>query len=179
MRRVRLFCLLSIFVTASPVVAHPGHDDTLVAPPRHIKATSQPSSSDTFAVVDLPPNSVSIEIKEGFRVITSNGIPDHVPGEFPNRGNPNSIRAQQYVFRVPAEPKATDKLTPANGHPFGVAVNGVVFDPGTAEAWNNDRQLGWMLEAFGGPMNLGVDKHNAHVQPSGAYHYHADLAGVA
>jgi hypothetical protein len=26
---------------------------------------------------------------------------------------------------------------------FGVALNGVGFDPGTAEFWNNDRRGGW------------------------------------
>ncbi len=46
------------------------------------------------------------------------------------------------------------------------------LDPGTAEAWNDDMRSGWNYEALGGAMNLGVDCNLAHVQPSGAYHYH-------
>src|SRR5882724_1030384 len=35
-------------------------------------------------------NRVSITITGGERVITANGLPDHAPGQFPNRGNPNT-----------------------------------------------------------------------------------------
>ncbi|HBL47568.1 MAG TPA: hypothetical protein DDZ90_29700, partial [Planctomycetaceae bacterium] len=55
---------------------------------------------------------------------------------------------------------------------FGIAVNGVVFDPGTAEFWNRDFRSGWNYEALSGKINLGLDQSNAHVQPTGAYHYH-------
>jgi hypothetical protein len=61
---------------------------------------------------------------------------------------------------------------------FGVALNGVVFDPGTAEFWRDDPSLGWRMEAIGGPRDLGLDRSNAHVQPSGAYHYHAIPLGL-
>jgi hypothetical protein len=32
---------------------------------------------------------------------------------------------------------------------------------------------GWRYEAATGFLNLGLDEHNAHVQPNGSYHYHA------
>jgi hypothetical protein len=55
--------------------------------------------------------------------------------------------------------------------PFGVAVNGVVFDPGAAEWWHGDRN--WQYEPLTmAPLYLGTDASHAHVQPSGAYHYH-------
>ena len=41
---------------------------------------------------------------------------------------------------------------------IGVALNGVVFDPGTAEFWRDDPSLGWRMEAIGGPRNLGLDR---------------------
>jgi hypothetical protein len=101
---------------------------------------------------------VSIRVEGDVRVIRSNGIPAHETGQFPNRGNPNTIAPQHYEFRVPAEPKVADKLTPLRMQPFGVAVNGVVFDPGAAEWWNRDRTSGWQYEPlFGGGM-LGVDQ---------------------
>src|SRR5262245_46089029 len=50
-----------------------------------------------------PPNAsqVSIAIEGDQRVIRANGLPDHLTGQFPNRGNPNRIAPQSYAFRVP------------------------------------------------------------------------------
>ncbi len=61
---------------------------------------------------------------------------------------------------------------------WGVALNGVPFEPGTAETWNNDPQSIWRYEAGTGFLNLGLDEHNAHVQPNGSYHYHALPKGL-
>ena len=121
---------------------------------------------------------ISISIEGDLRVIRANGLPDHSTGQFPNRGNPNRIAPQNYVFHVPAKPKEAANPTPLGMNPFGVAVNGVVFDPGAAEWWNNDRASGWQYEALGGGINLGVDKNNAHFQPNGAYHYHGLPTGL-
>lgn len=117
-------------------------------------------------------NEVMIKVREGVRQISSNGIPAHDVGEFPNRHCPNVIAAQQYAFNVPAEPKIAEKPTPIGMSAFGVAVNGVVFDPSAAEWWKGNRESGWQYEPLGGGIDLGVDQSNAHVQPTGAYHYH-------
>ena len=71
---------------------------------------------------------------------------------------------------------------------FGILTSGVVLDAGTAETWNDDAT--WRYEALrygtatgyfganGGtdqtfhPDGLGLDCNLAHVQPTGAYHYH-------
>lgn len=118
----------------------------------------------------LPESKVKIEEREGYRYITSNGIPNHEAGKFPNANNPNAIRAQNYKFRVPLKPKAAERISILRHDLFGVALNGVPFDPGTAEFWNNDRR--WNYDALSGKINLGVDSSNAHVQPGGVYHYH-------
>ncbi len=115
---------------------------------------------------------VTIEVKGDFRYITANGIPNHATGAFPNRNNPNSIAPQRYTFKVPAKPKENEKAIALGHQDFGVAVNGVPFDPFTAEFWNGDRN--WNYEAiFNGQGGLGIDQANAHVQPTGAYHYHS------
>jgi hypothetical protein len=115
---------------------------------------------------------VTITVENGVRTIKSNGIPNHETGQFPGRGNPNTIAQQQYEFHVPANPKVAEKTTPLRMQPFGIAVNGVVFDPGAAEWWNGDRN--WQYEPLMmTPLFLGVDSSHAHVQPNGAYHYHA------
>lgn len=125
----------------------------------------------------LPPNRVEITVADGVRTIRSNGIPDHEPGVFPRRGNPNAIREQRHEFRMPAEPKAAG-ATPLELGPFGIAVNGVLFDPGAAEWWRRNPQSGWRYEPLSGAIDLGLDENNAHVQPTGSYHYHGMPTGL-
>lgn len=120
-----------------------------------------------------------ILIQGDYRYIRSDGIPNHQTGQFPNQNNPNTISAQNYVFKVPVNPRYSGSATPMHGYLFGVALNGIPFDPGTAEFWNNDPSSGWNYEALGGFTNLGLDMNNAHVQPSGAYHYHGIPMGIA
>ena len=145
------------FVSAwlAPVAsAHPGHE----------------SLPTVDWVGDAP--QVSITVEWGARVIRANGIPDHATGQFPGRGNPNRIAPQRHEFRVPLLPEKAPSPSPLGMSPFGVAVNGVVLDPGAAEWWRDDRSSGWQYEALGGGRNLGLDREHAHVQPTGAYHYH-------
>jgi hypothetical protein len=121
---------------------------------------------------------ISIDTGSGYRYVRADGIPDHQPGQFPNRGNPHSIKQQNYDFRVPVHPAKTGRITQLGHQNFGIALNGVPFDPLTAEYWNRDRSSGWNVEAMSGAMDLGLDQHNAHVQPNGAYHYHALPTGL-
>ena len=163
--------LLLLLLISTGVSAHPAHSDGVAASVFSFLAASAKSAGKD----DFTPE-VSITVEGGTRIIRSNGLPDHEPGAFPNRGNPNRISAQSYEFRMTTTPKDAAKSTPGPGAWFGVAVNGVPFEPGTAEFWNNDR--GWNYEAATGFLNLGLDAHNAHVQPTGAYHYHALPTGL-
>jgi hypothetical protein len=65
----------------------------------------------------------------------------------------------------------------------GFALNGVKFDPSTAGTCTVSGSSttcsligntgSWNIEALGqSSFNFGVDSNNAHVQPSGQYHYH-------
>lgn len=112
------------------------------------------------------------------RTLSANGIPDHAPGAFPNPGNPNRIAAQSVNISVPINPVAETKAWFVKI--AGYALNGIKFDPGTAESCtdkcsNGGRGPGgmWRVEALGQKFfDFGVDRNNAHVQPNGAYHYH-------
>jgi len=117
-------------------------------------------------------------VEGDLRVIESNGIPDHETGKFPGRGNPNEIREQDYSFAMPVDPEPADDPIELVRQPFGIALNGVLFDPGTAEYYRNDRSSEWNYEALSGEVNLGLDDHHAHVQPTGAYHYHGLPTGL-
>ena len=59
---------------------------------------------------------------------------------------------------------------------IGVALNGVPFDPFANEFYNGDRSSGWQEEPM--PDGLGLDGSHAHVQPTGAYHYHGLPTGL-
>jgi hypothetical protein len=142
-----------------------------------LPALAQPGESHpSSATTTLGENKVTITVSGGERLIAANGLPDHATGQFPGRGNPNRISAQRYNFHVPTNPMIADRLTPANGAWFGVALNGVPFEPGTAEFWNGQRE--WVMEAKSGFIDLGLDANNAHVQPTGAYHYQGLPTGL-
>jgi hypothetical protein len=145
------------------------------------------------AVVPIPANAVppakpkvSITLSNGTRRIQSNGMPAHKIGTFPARHNPNRIGEQRYDVKLTADPKPAGAVTHIHDHSrqgppnmvFGFAVNGIFFEPGTAEFWHGDRQLGWNYEALGGAVPLGIDENHGHVQPNGAYHYHGLPIGL-
>lgn len=128
---------------------------------------------------------VRIEIRDGYRLVTANGIPNHETGRFPNRGNPNVVAEQSYTFRIPLDPPPPSKpvLSPSlihrdSGYLFGIALNGVPFEPATGMNWTPEgirrggRPGAWVYEAIGGSVDFGIDRANAHVQRTGAYHYH-------
>lgn len=122
-------------------------------------------------------NKTKIKKKGGTTCITSNGLPNHSTGEFPNAGNPNKISAQDHKYCFPSKPVRGTKAQEKRGI-VGIGVNGIPMEPGTAEWYNNDRKSGWNYSAIGGSVDLGMDKNNAHVQPSGMYHYHGVPYGL-
>ena len=121
---------------------------------------------------------VTVTVANGVRTITSNGLPNTAPGSFPNANCPNSIAAQSYSYALPTTPTKTTDQEVTVPQPFGIAVDGVLFHPRTAEYWNNDPSSGWNYYALGGGRNLGIDRNHAHVQPDGAYHYHGIPDGL-
>jgi len=163
-----LYSILS--VCALTIQAHPGPEET--KPSLYAALDSKSPSSDGGS----PANQVSISVEGDHRIIRANGWPDHAPGQFPNRGNPNTISTQSYSFRMTLDPRTNATPRESRGAWFGVALNGVPFEPGTGEFWNGQRQ--WNYEALSGFINLGLDDNNAHVQPTGAYHYHGLPAGL-
>jgi hypothetical protein len=116
---------------------------------------------------------IAITVEGAHRFVRSNGIPNHETGRFPNRGNPNAVRSQSFTFRMAAHPVAASRPTPSGPAFFGVALNGVPFEAGTAEFWKRDCRSGWNYEVRSEKVDLGLDQNDAHVQPTGAYHYHA------
>ncbi len=162
---------LGVLFTAAAVIAHPDHGTPQSSP--------QPSQGEEPAPTGQRGSQVSITERGDKRIVESNDIPNHSTGPFPNPQNPNRISPQHFHFEMPLHPKETGEFMPLGRYNFGVALNGVKFDPGTAEFWRNDPSLGWREEAIvDGRGRLGMDKNNAHVQPDGAYHYHGIPTGL-
>ena len=123
-------------------------------------------------------NRVSITERDGYRYISANNIPEHDTGDGARGRNPNTISEQNKNYRVTLNPTAAAQPTPSFPNAFGVALNGVFFEPSTAEFWNDNRD--WNLEAIDarGRRQLGLDEHHAHVQPDGSYDYHGTPTGL-
>lgn len=174
MRMLKFFLFIAVYLLSGNLIAqaHEGHDHAPIAALLETAVSTAPEF-ETWKNVT-------------YRYIHSNGLPEHATGKFPNENNPNAISAQKYRFRMPVSPKRTGRTTQMRAQPFGVALNGVVFDPGTAECYGRPRHGAGDRRGFGAPADcewreeairndevlLGLDFNNAHVQPSGAYHYH-------
>lgn len=95
------------------------------------------------------------------RCFTSNGLPDHETGTFPNRGNPNGIEPQNVKVCMPLNPVKQAVFTPIRGT-VGIALNGVQFRPNTAGFWDPDGRRGqspngdrnWSLDIHGPPRKI-------------------------
>ena len=72
--------------------------------------------------------------------IQSEAQPNHITGRFPNSGNPHAIERVQVDVQVAAHPIKTDRATAVRI--AGVALNGILFEPGTAECFGQSRRSG-------------------------------------
>jgi len=108
------------------------------------------------------------------RTITANSIPEHKIGQFPNSGNPNTVSQQPKTYNIDLTPSKASTTKSAQGSAFGILFSGVEVDPFTAEFFigTNGANMEWNYNALTTTVQLGTDCNNAHVQPSGKYHYH-------
>ena len=56
---------------------------------------------------------------------SSNGIPDHTYGPFPNANDPNSVKVQDWTFEIPLTPVISTTKSSVPTGAIGVAINGV------------------------------------------------------
>ncbi len=126
-----------------------------------------------------PAAEANFSTAHGKRLVSSNGVPEHAIGDFPNPHDPIPLRPQQYALEMPLDPIAAEQPVALAMWLFGVAVNGVPFDP-SGPFWNADGHSGWQFEVLH-PANavaLGIDCNRAHTQGRGAYHYHGLPTGL-
>ncbi|HBH52446.1 MAG TPA: hypothetical protein DDY91_11195 [Planctomycetaceae bacterium] len=106
---------------------------------------------------------VRLRHDERFLIVRSQGYPNHPTAVFPNTGNPNTIRVQDFEFRFPLVPKRAAEITRLPMGPIGMAINGVVF-------FNPFEQGG--MNAVEGYSEVWLDSCCGHPEQRGVYHYH-------
>lgn len=121
----------------------------------------------------------TITEKSSKTCISSNGLPNHNTGTFPNRGNPHSISAQRVSVCISANPKRKSSARDIDRGAIGIALNGVMIRPEAADYYDPSSPRGfsrnrtnWRLEPMGPDNAFGLDSNNAHVDRRGLYHYH-------
>ena len=96
-------------------------------------------------------------------IIRSQGYPNHPTADFPNSGNPNTIRIHDFTFYLPLLPRKAEHITRLPMGPIGTAINGVVF-------FNPFEQGG--MNALEGYSEVWLDSCCGHPEMRGVYHYH-------
>lgn len=109
------------------------------------------------------------------RTISINNVANHNVGTFPNSGNPNTIRAISNTYTMTTIPTLENASTSGAGHEVAILFSGVTVDPFTGEFFQTSSggfNRDWNITTLTTTYDLGLDCNNAHVQPTGKYHYH-------
>jgi hypothetical protein len=114
---------------------------------------------------------VEVTIANGVRSITSNALPNHEIGEFPNEANPNTMSEQDKSWELTTTPQYVGGQEWAREN--GIVYNGLKLELETNERVTCESGETYRIEGFETFFNvMGIDFNNAHVQPTGEYHYH-------
>lgn len=176
----------SAAVSVTPTASTATNSTAAVDCPYSDTYTGEYSTSGTLTT------SWSWTCDDATRSLLGDGLPNHEVGTFPNPGNGNTILATTISASMTLTPTLGTTNTFVGG-PGGASVyarNSVKFDPGTGGACpdsmtaTTDCDLGngtgtWRIEALGqDTFDFGEDANNAHVQPTGEYHYHGIPEGL-
>ncbi len=113
--------------------------------------------------------------------LQSNGVPNHDFNDG-SRSFPNNLSEQSQSYEITAAPTFASANTQlAIGMDNGLMLNGVKIDllaaacfrVGNEKTGCGDMSNPWRFDPMFPANGFAVDSHNAHVQPSGSYHYHA------
>ena len=133
-------------------------------------------------------NAVCFEVIDNLRYIYSNNMPDHDDNQNQGLSIPSEPVAGDYSYTMCAYPVEAATFTPLYeeeenvgcelNYEFGVSINGVRYDPNSAETFVNDdgsNNLDWHVEATSTTNSIGTGMgtdNGGHMNASGIYHYH-------
>ena len=152
-------------------------------------ATATFGQCDSSAIFDEETdNAVCFEVIDNLRYIYSNNVPDHDDNQNQGRSIPEDPVAGDYSYTMCAYPVEAADFTPLYeeeesvgcelNYEFGVSVNGVRYDPNSAETFVNEdgsNNLNWHVEATSTTNSIGEGmgtENGGHMNSSGEYHYH-------
>ncbi|AWB69078.1 hypothetical protein C2869_18005 [Saccharobesus litoralis] len=120
-------------------------------------------------------------------VIESNAIPNH---NFNDNSATfaNGVSEVNILYRIPQQPQVAPSATQLSlGTTNAILLNGVEVDMLAAACYNqgpeplgqekvgcHDNSHPWRYDPMAASNQFGTDRHNAHPQPSGLYHYHGN-----
>ena len=192
MKTIKLFLLIAVTLAT----ACSTDDDSGLAINEDISSQNDASNtsldcsnSDSVFTINLDGSACNIDIASQLgtnsqytetisgntRNISINGIVDHLVGQFPNSGNPNTIASVSETYSMTTAPQLANSVTNGSGYTMGVLFSGAAIEPYTAEFFigsNGTTNRDWNITALQDTRGLGLDCNNAHVQPTGRYHYH-------
>ena len=145
-----------------------------IEPPQVIVGESdvQPDIVQTTSFKDI--DNVEIDYDSLSVYVSSNGIPEHTYGPYPNDNNPNSVLEQDYVFKFTRSPvEASIKQALPLGA-IGVATNGVPFYSPNSDVIKVIAGRTYTENNVADTQSLGIDDGSGQPQEDGAYHYHSD-----
>lgn len=116
--------------------------------------------------------------------VTANTIPNHDFND--GQGFATDVAEVEATYRLPADPVAAAEPTPLSlQYDNAVFLNGVKLDVLAAACYGvggeplGQERIGcfqegtpWRYDPMHPANDFGTDSHNAHTQPTGAYHYH-------
>ena len=112
-------------------------------------------------------------------IFKSNSIPNHdfndASAKFATK-----VSTQSIEMEITSSPSFASEVTSFVLGDNGIMLNGVKLDilaagcfgVGDGKIGCHDISLPWRYDPMSPQASFGTDKHNAHTQPSGAYHYH-------
>lgn len=153
---------------------------------------SQTEATVTCSTSSTNSNQVcwDVDTSNDSRYMDSNQWPNHATGNFPNA----DVTATAYSKTIPLSPTESGTITyvysetggptPSNKnfYKFGVASNGIGFNPMGLKPWENpgtgEQNWEWQAKVTE-EGETDLDQYGAHVTSAGVYHYHGDISGLA
>lgn len=175
--RLIITLLVTVFVGCKSNNKSHSHDGSVAHNHDHEAANTTNNYFGNYSLINEEYGTKTVvTVDSNSRKMETNALPNHETGTFPNSGNPNTIKAQNRTYTFPLNPKKGEKAQWIREP--GVALNGIKFEPGTAEVVQCETGENYRVEALQDVIDLGLDFNHAHVQPTGAYHYHGTPTSV-
>ena len=131
-------------------------------------------------------NNVGLGIDDYNFYVSSKGTLTSNIGVFPNNVNSNSVKTQNYVFKIARTPSTQNINYVAGPKDIAIAINGIPirppYDVDSTETlvWRQNPAIEqtFTINLVYNSLNYGIDEYGGYPDENGAYHYITDPIGV-